>query len=159
MGTDQSLVEEEIQIGANEMDDERMKILNMLQEGKITAAEASNLMDAVGAGSDLRNVSGTGTSPKYLVIKVAPREGADGHSDVERVNIRIPLAILRAGVKLGALIPISAHDKVDDAMSKHGIHFDWKNLDDAAIDELIDSLAEFEVDADGKDHEVRIRAE
>ena len=93
------------------------------------------------------------------MINVMPREGSDGHSDVERVNIRTPLAILRAGVKLGVLIPISAHEKVDDAMSKHGIHFDWKNLDDAAIEELIDSLAEFEVDADGRDHEVRIRDE
>jgi hypothetical protein len=159
MGTDQGLVAEAIPVGANDMNEERMKILNMLQEGKITAAEASNLMDAIGADSDLRNISGSGSSPKYLVVKVVPREGSDGHSDVERVNIRIPLAILRAGVKLGALIPISAHDKVDDAMNKHGIHFDWKNLDDSAIDELIDSLAEFQVDAGGRDHEVTIRAE
>jgi len=141
------------------MEDERMKILNMLQEGKITAEEARGLLDAVGSGDDLRNVGRSSSSPKYLVVNVEPREGSNGHSDVERVNIRIPLAILRAGVKLGALIPISAHERVDDAMNRHGIHFDWKNLDDAAIDGLIDSLADLQVDADGKDHEVRIRAE
>ncbi len=47
----------------------------------------------------------------------------------------------------------------NEEMTQHGINFDWKNLDDAAIDELIASLADLEVDADGRDHQVRIRAE
>ena len=141
------------------MDDEQMRILAMIEGGKISAEEGAKLLDAVGGDRDLRDVAGNGKSPKYLVIKVVPREGANGHSDVERVNIRIPLAILRAGVKLGSLIPLSAHERIDEAMSQHGVHFNWKNLDDAAIDELIDSLADLQVDADGRKHEVRIRTE
>ena len=154
-----SPVEESIEIGGDEMDEERMKILSMIEGGKISAAEGAKLLEAVGGDRDLRDAAASGKSPKYLVIKVVPREGADGHSDVERVNIRIPLAILRAGVKLGSLIPLSAHERIDEAMTRHGVQFNWKTLDDAAIDELIDSLAEIEVDADGRDHEVRIRAE
>ena len=141
------------------MDEERMKILTMIEGGKISAEEAAKLLDAVGGDGDLRDVGGNGKSPKYLVVKVEPRDGANGHSDVERLNIRVPLAILRAGVKLGTLIPLSAHEHLDEAMSRHGIHFDWRNLDDEAIDELIDSLADLQVDADGRDHVVRIRAE
>ena len=141
------------------MDHERTKILGMLEDSKITAAEAAKLLDAVAGDTETRGVAANGRSPKYLVVKVEPRPGSRDTSDMERISIRVPLSILRAGVKLGSLIPMSAHERVDEAMTQHGINFDWKNLDDAAIDELIDSLADLEIDTDGRDHQVRIRAE
>ena len=77
----------------------------------------------------------------------------------ERVNIRVPVGLLRAGVKLASVLPGEAQDKVGIALKDKGINLDMKGLTSEQFDELVESLAELSVDVDGDKEKVRIFCE
>ena len=143
------------------MSSERRKILDMLAEGKVDAEEAERLLGLVGAGPEGAETPGrSGGSPfKYLRVRVEPNAEAGEDAGSERVNIRVPLALLKAGMKLGSLIPKEASGRVKEALSEKGIDFDLRNVTDEQINELIGALAELEIDVQDKEHYVRIGVE
>src|SRR5665213_3715119 len=101
------------------MSEDRKQILQMLAEGKVNADEAERLIAALEAGSastttDRAPRSG---SPKYLRVMV---DTEDGVATPTKVNIRVPMQLLRAGVRLSALIPAPARDQVNTAMRENG---------------------------------------
>lgn len=88
------------------MNEQRRKILDMLAEGKITADEAERLIGAVEREwpeSPQTAEPRPKPRPKYLrvVVNAADGPGADGAS---RVDVQIPLQLLRAGVRLASLV-------------------------------------------------------
>ena len=139
------------------MSEERRRILEMLAEGKITAAEAEKLLDAVAEGipqgslgpsRDNRAV----TKPRFMRVLVEEKDG-------ERVDIRIPLQLIRAGVKLGSLIPREAQGKVGVALAEKGINLDLGNLKPEAVEDLIDGLADLSVEVHDDEDHVRVFCE
>ena len=130
--------------------DPRNKVLDMLAEGKITADEAKTLLGLVGGaaprerervGRDRdrgreRRRGGRSRSASYLRVRVDPRveAGADPLSD--RVNIRVPIAFIKAGAVLTSLIPDAAADRVSEALGQRGIDLDFKNLDADRMEEI-----------------------
>ena len=77
----------------------------------------------------------------------------------QRVNIRIPMAMIRAGVKLAALIPTHAMDKVNEKLQQRGMGVDLSNLKAEGLEQMLEAMAEMEVDVqDGKQH-VRVYME
>lgn len=144
------------------MDNNRRQILDMLAEGKIQVDEAERLLSLVSA-NDEPVESGmppnASRSPgKYLKVSVEPGENANGDSP-ERVNIRVPIALIRAGVKLAALIPSSSADSVNEELRKNGINFDIGNLKPEDLEALVDSLQDLEVDVKDGRHKVRVFVE
>lgn len=132
------------------MSEERKRILNMLANGKISADEAEELLDALGTSgapgaSGNEETGGTVARklPKYLRVKVVS-------ADDDNVNVRVPLALLRSGLKLTSVMPPWVAEKVNSSMSEKGIPFDLNNLKKEDLNELIDSLAETEVNVDSK---------
>jgi hypothetical protein len=140
------------------MGENQKRILQMLTEGKISVEEASRLLSLVGEGAAA--VKEARPTPKYLYVRVEPKEGQH-HSLAEhgRVNVRIPVGLIRAGMKLKALIPPQVADDVNKAMKEKGIGFDIRNLKDEYVDELINALSETEINVDSLEAEVRIYAE
>ncbi len=135
----------------------RKKILEMLSAGKISADEAERLLDAIdkqGATAVEASEYGGKKEPKFFCVKINGKQGKG-----ERVNVRIPLGLLRAGMKLGALMPDDAKGKVNTALAKRGFDVDLKKLGGDDFDRLVQALTEMciEVD-DDKDH-VRICCE
>ena len=134
------------------MNDSRMKILDMLAEGKITSDEASLLLEKVGSvKEEVKEVAQSPDAPKgtarYLRVVV---DSADG----DKVNIKVPMSLLKTGIKLSALMPADAADAVKD----QGI--DLSKLKDLPTDELIEALRELEVNVDSADGDtVRIFTE
>lgn len=135
------------------MTDNQKKILEMLAEKKISTDEAYRLLgalDAPGGGTD----SGPGEatvldkkSTKYLRVTVMPGENADpGHQD--RVNVRVPMSLLRAGIKLTSLIPPNAYDKIDGALKDKGFEFDIRSFKKEDLEDVIEALGEMEVDVE-----------
>ncbi|MBM3956826.1 MAG: hypothetical protein FJ313_02095, partial [Gemmatimonadetes bacterium] len=100
-----------------------------------------------------------GRAYRYLRVRVEPNPEAGEGARGERVNVRVPLALLRAGMKLGSLIPHQAGDRVREALSEKGINFDLRNVTDEQIDRLIGALADLEVDVQDREHYVRIGVE
>ena len=75
-----------------------------------------------------------------------PDADAGPAASQERVNIRVPMALIRAGVKLSALIPSDAANGMSEALREKGIDMDVRNLKTESVDELVDALHDLEVD-------------
>jgi hypothetical protein len=157
------------------MGDDRTRILDLLAAGKITAEEAARLLDALdptaaqtaqSAGADTsagaeaetgaksgfhkffpgaktteRTGAGTSGTPKFMYVKVVSVKG-------DNVNVKIPLALVRAGLKLTSLIPPQAQDQINKTMAEKGMSFDLNNFKPEDLEELIEALREMEVDVD-----------
>ena len=144
------------------MENNRRQILDMLAEGKIQAEEAERLLSLVSPDGDSAD-SGQGTQEnrpavKYLRVCVEPGDDAD-EDHAERVNIRVPIALIRAGVKLAALIPNQATDSVNEELRKKGIKFDIGSLKAEDLEPLVEALHDLEVDVKDGRHKVRIFCE
>ena len=141
------------------MNEQRRQILEMLAEGKITADEAENLITALEREQQTHaNPASTGPRPKYIRVLVESSEGLDGQGR-GTVNVRVPLALLRAGVKLAALIPPQALSKANDELAKSGVPIDLTQLKPQDIEELIEHLEDMTVDVDQPDAKVRVFCE
>lgn len=129
------------------MSEERQRILAMVAQGKISVQEAEKLLDALNLHKgDTMNASGctetvtTKRNLKYLRVVVESK-------DKDNVNVRVPMALLRAGLRLSALIPPVAYQKINEKMAEKGVEFDINQfLKSGDIDELIESMGELNVD-------------
>lgn len=142
------------------MNESRRKILEMLAAGQITADEAERLILAVEkepAASGVANGSEPRqkTKPKYLRVLVED----NGAGTTPRVNVRVPMQLLRSGVKLAALIPPAAYLHVNEALHKEGVQFDLGQIKPENLEELVDQLDELTVDVDDKGAKVRVFCE
>lgn len=142
------------------MSEERRKILDMLSEGKITVEEAEKLLaaisDEIGYQENQTDDAKTGRLGfKYLRIVVEPSPSSDKK---EKVNIRVPAKLIRAGLKWAALMPKHARTKVHEALHEKGIEMDFDKMSFADIEELVTHLNDFSIDVDGEE-KVRIYCE
>jgi hypothetical protein len=147
------------------MTQERKQVLDMLAQGKITVQDAERLLDKLSAigtsvpeseagrtaavGPEPSGEGGASRSgrPKYLRVLVDSSKG-------DKVNIRVPLSLVRAGIKLKAVMPEHARQQ----LSEKGI--DLSNLGGLEGEELLQALRELNVDVDAADGDkVRIFCE
>jgi hypothetical protein len=141
------------------MSDDRRSILQMLAEGKITADEAERLLaaldrtDPAPTAPALRGANG---APKYLRVSVDTDDAADGPT---KVNIRVPMALLRAGVRLASVIPPQAREQINAELTKNGVPFDINQVKPENLEELVDQLNDLQVDVDQEKTKVRIYSE
>jgi hypothetical protein len=149
------------------MGDDRNRILDLLAAGKITAEEAGRLLDALEAspgqpaaeeasakagaksarlkffatGAKAGGKPGSPGAPKFMYVKVVSVKG-------DNVNVKIPLSLVRAGLKLTSLIPPQAADQINKSMAEKGMSFDLTNFKTEDLEDLIESLREMEIDVD-----------
>ena len=127
------------------MTEERRKILEMLSEGKITAEDAERLLDRIEAGpSSSRKPPrkpGDPSKIKWLLVHV---DGNDG----DKVNVRVPINLIRTGIKLGAILPSGASERIQAS----GI--DLNDLAKLADEELVEALADLQVDVNSEGGDV-----
>ena len=141
------------------MSENRRQILEMLAQGKITADEAERLLNAVErepapavAGvPEPRRVD----KVKYLRVVVDALDD-DGPT---KVNVRVPMQLLRAGVKLTSIIPPRARQEVNAALAREGIEVDIGKLTPDSLDEIVEHLRDLEVDVDHDQARVRVFCE
>ncbi len=142
------------------MNEDRRRILEMLAQGKITADEADRLLDALYAPTmserplTVLNAPAPVSAKNARFLRVLVESG-----DGERVNVRVPMQLLRAGIKLASIIPPEAQAKVDEALASKGMNMKVADLTPEMMDELIGGLAEFTVDIEDKDDKVRVFCE
>jgi len=139
------------------MPENRKQILEMLAEGKITADEADRLIAALGPEpSEGAAAVGGKAWPKYLRVLVEAEEDGEGDS-LTKVNIRVPLQLLRAGVRLTSLIPPVAREHVNEALHQQGIGFDINQLKPENLEELVDQLKDLTIDVDQPKSKTKVR--
>ena len=128
------------------MSNERKQILQMLAEGKITADEAEKLLDALGeepaSGAAPDEPAGElSGKPKFLYIQVTDANNGEGGGD--NVNIKIPIFLLKAGLKLGGIVPGKALAKLTTHLGDLGLDID--KLDAGKVDQFIKALMEGQI--------------
>lgn len=94
--------------------EERIKILTMVQEGKITPEDAAQLLEALSAGPSPQSAPRRGPytpaapttpdmpgmggrKPRWLRVRVT-----DTDSGRPRVNVRLPVSMVSVGLKMGS---------------------------------------------------------
>ncbi len=104
------------------MSEERMKILDMLSQGIITASEANELLKSL----DEKKIEVNGktmTEGQYLKSAAAKFLYIEAKShDGDNVNVTIPLSLIKAAVKMGNVQGI-----IDKSLS-------WSSFANEAID-------------------------
>jgi hypothetical protein len=139
------------------MNEERKKILEMLADGKISVEEAEKLLSTISESSG-ETSDGEKTDKarlKYLRVIVEPGPGSENS---ERVNVRVPIKLIRAGIKFASLLPKDVQGKVDNALKESGISLDFSQIKDENMEEIIESLRDLTVDVEGKER-VRVFCE
>lgn len=144
------------------MDDPKKKILEMVASGKISVEEAAALLDKVAPITPVtRQIEGpddagqhTAQLPppvetrgpdeskprrvRYLRVHVESHEG-------DEVNVRLPFSLIKAGIKLGSLLPREASEAIDQS----GV--DLSRLAELEGAELLDALSELQVHVESKE--------
>jgi hypothetical protein len=142
------------------MNENRRQILEMLAAGKINADEAERLLAALedrpspatGARAEDPPIK-VKTKVKYLRVLVEANENGGPTT----VNVRVPMQLLRAGVRLASLIPVQAHDQLDRALSSHGVPLTLSQIKPENLEELIDHLEDLTVDVDANQNQAKVR--
>jgi hypothetical protein len=136
------------------MTEDTRKVLEMLSQGKVSVAEAEQLLGAVGAPSS-QSPDEKRAEPKYfrILVNKPAREG----KKAEAVNIRVPMTVVRGGLRLGALVPGMLNNK--KIQLGNGNELDLSKLTYTDLEAMIKDIGELTVDVDGGDATVRIRCE
>jgi hypothetical protein len=141
------------------MSDERKQILRMLADGKISADEAERLLSALdietGAEPQVTSTEKSGKhKPKFLCVKVQCEPGS--HHRHDNVDVKIPIVLLKAGVKLGSLVPEESRNRFSSHLAEKGLDIDLNKLDGAKLDEFVQALCDSSIDIDTDKEKVRI---
>jgi hypothetical protein len=134
------------------MSEETRKILEMLSSGKISAQEAEQLLAAVSPAAAPEGDKKD--EPRYfrILVNKPAREGRKA----EAVNIRVPMTVVRGGLRLGALFPgVMGKKKIQ---LDNGTELDLSKVTYADLEAMIKDIGELTVDVDGG-AQVRIRCE
>ena len=75
------------------------------------------------------------------------------------MNIRVPIQLLRAGVRLATLVPPRAMARANDELERAGVGIDLSKLKPEQIEELIDHLDEMTIDVEEADTTVHVFCE
>lgn len=142
------------------MSENRRQILQMLAEGKINADQAERLIAACEEPSTSASAAdpapASKSHPKYLRVQV-DAEDDGGHDGPTKVNVRVPMQLLRAGVKLAGLMPAEAMRSANQAMKEKGIPVDLSQIKPENLEELIEHLNDLSVDVDQKDSQSKVK--
>lgn len=93
--------------------EERLRILEMIQEGKISAEEGARLLQALGGASKPKASGAPGRDPRLLRVRIT-----DITTGKTKVNVNIPMGLVNVGIKLGArFAPTSTNIDYDEIMA------------------------------------------
>jgi hypothetical protein len=112
--------------------EERLAILKMIEEGKITAAEGMELMDALTKSSNEPVVTQNTASTNGLkMLRVRVREG----HDKVKVNVNIPLTLVKVGLDIAKGIHVGEHQ---DMLNKIDMDEILRLIDEGASGKLVE---------------------
>jgi hypothetical protein len=144
--------------------DHRRRILDLLAQGKISVDDADQLLRALGASSLESETDAAQPADKQAArwIRVTIDKAAREGKPAKQVSIRVPMALVRGGVRLGAIFPRLSRkdtDEISQHLRDHGVDVDWSKVDLSQLDNVLQSLDETTIDVDKGRAQVRISYE
>lgn len=141
------------------MNENGRQVLEMLAQGKINVQEAERLIAALENEPSAPPVASSEVKKKAKYIRVTVDAENEPGKTPTKVNIRVPMQLLRSGVRLAGLIPVQARTHVEDALRKEGVTIDLAQIRPENLEEIVDQLQDLTVDVDDDKAKVRIFAE
>jgi hypothetical protein len=92
-------------------------------------------------------------------------EGYDDHDSQHgggsgKVNVRVPFTLIRAGMRLAALLPATVHEPINRALRDNGVDIDISKIKPENLEDLVTHLRELAIDVEGAHGEkVRVYCE
>jgi hypothetical protein len=111
--------------------EERLQILKMIEEGKISPEEGAKLLVALGNEKTRPRSGPAAPSARWFRVRVT-----DSTTGKNRVNVTIPMGLVNVGVKMGArFIPEDADIDIEELFEQirsgaHGKIFEAMNEDE-----------------------------
>lgn len=154
------------------MNEERKRVLDLLSEGKINADECERLLNALTAAArveeraegpfanlhrlrpHLHRMHEHHHGERRFVRIVVDKDTGEGRT--ERVRIKVPVKLLKAGISLSGLMPKDVRERVQEALKEKGIDVDPFALRGTDTDEIIAALHNLEIDIGKNGEKVRI---
>jgi len=154
---------------ATETTGETRRVLDMLAQGKITVDEADRLLKALNApeasASETSARAGDASSARWVRINVHKVSGDNQHQPKD-VNIRVPISVVKGGMRLGAIIATFAGEKAALRMKRRGIDLDLPKINDdlskmngPEFEAFLKSLDDVNIEVDDGKSQVRITCE
>ena len=152
-----------------ETDDVR-RVLDMLSQAKISIDDADRLIKAMRterpADSATADPAADSRPPvRWFRINIHKPAKDEAHKPKD-VNIRVPIAVVKGGMRLGAIIATFAGEKAAQRMKERGldldlstINGDLSRMNGAEFDTFMKSLDDMNIEIDDGRSQVRITAE
>lgn len=150
--------------------DETRRVLDLLAQGKITVDEADRLIHALRADQPADTAAADPTADgreraRWIRINIEKPAIDAGHKP-RNVNIRVPIGIIKGGMRLGAIIGTFAGEKAARRMKAEGLDIDLakissdlSQMNGPEFDEFMKSLNDTNIEIDDGKATVRITAE
>lgn len=90
-------------------------------------------------------------SAKNQILILFMVEPDPGSTTQDRVNVRVPIKLIQAGMKFASLLPKDIQGKVDNALKESGISLDLSEINEENLKEIIESLRDLTVDVEGRE--------
>jgi hypothetical protein len=150
--------------------DDTRRILDLLAQGKVTVDEADQLLKAVGAATAPGPVgdapAGDAGVPRPRWIRINVRKPANENRKAKDVNIRVPVAVMKGGIRLGAIIASFAGEKAAQRMRERGMDLDLakisgdlSKMNGPEFDQFLKTLDDVNIEVDDGKAQVRITCE
>jgi len=101
--------------------EERVRILRLLEEGKISADEAGKLLDALGTKKSEK--------ARWLKVRVY-----DVGSSKPKVNVNVPLSLMKIVIKVGGKFSFAIPKKAKESLKEKGIDLE------GSVNDIVESL-------------------
>lgn len=143
------------------MNDDVRRVLELLAQGKVTVDEAEQLLRALKdqsarADSAAKEEAGATARRRFIRISVH-KPGTQGRQDKD-VNIRVPMAVVRGGLRLGTMIP-GFNASMNAHLRERGVDIDLSKIDPAMIESVLAEMGELNIDVGHSGEQVRITYE
>jgi hypothetical protein len=155
--------------------DDTRRILDMLSQGKITVDDADRLIQAVTAERPADTPAGDTAAAdtaadgkramRWFRINIHKPAKDEAHR-AKDVNIRVPVAVVKGGMRLGAIIATFAGKNAAHKMKKDGVDIDLSTINGdlsrmngPEFDTFLKSLDETDIEIDDGKARVRITCE
>jgi len=136
--------------------DEKQKILKMVEDGKITAQDALELLEAIGKDEKITPPEPKKPHGKKKMFRIRiDAQGDESGKGRAKVNVNIPIDVAKKLTSLTKVIPASAKSE----MEKEGF-----NIDELNLNELLEAIENgdmdesiVDIDADGEDGVAKVK--
>ncbi len=141
------------------MSDDARRVLELLASGKVTVDEADRLLRAIGTAPDRAGrEAASGARPPSRHLRIAVTKAAGNGRPEKHVNIRVPLSLVRAGMRLGAMVP-GYGEAISERLRQSGIELDPSKSRAPDLESVLLEMGEVVMDVEEGRTQIRISCE